>query len=176
MNPTVLGLDPGTATTGYGVIQKDETGSPELVECGAIRTPADETPPQRLDAIYQSVRTLCRTHTPDVLAVEELFFNQNVKTAMTVSQARGVILLAGRHYAEDTEDEAPSITEYNPSTVKKAITGHGSAEKQAVQSIVRQELNLSEAPKPDDAADALALALSHLFLSRFPSEEKAPHD
>lgn len=173
MSRRVLGLDPGTATTGYGVVSDGRP--PRMEECGAIRTPSDHGPPRRLDAIYRSVRQLCLTHEPEVLAVEQLFFNRNVKTAMSVAQARGCILLAGQHYREEREGTL-RIEEYNPSTVKRAITGHGGADKGAVQKIVREELNLSGTPDPPDAADALALALCHLFQDRFPSGDEAASD
>ncbi len=166
----VLGLDPGTATTGYGVVETGDS-APTMTECGAIRTPSEDSPARRLDAIYRSVRQLCRTHEPGVLAVEQLFFNRNVKSAMSVAQARGTILLAGQHY-RDERDGSVRIESYNPSTVKQALTGHGGADKQAVKTIVQQELNLSGTPEPSDAADALALALCHLFEDRFPSGDE----
>jgi len=154
------------------VIEAD-ADSLRLEECGAIRTPSAESAPRRLDAIYGSVLHLCRSHEPSALAVEELFFNRNVQSAMSVAQARGVILLAGEHYREE-QGGTPRIEEYNPSTVKKAITGHGGADKPAVQKIVREELSLSAVPEPSDAADALALALCHFYTDRFPAVDDEP--
>lgn len=139
------------------------------VTCGVIRTPADMSFPGRLDAIYRSARELMSQHTPNQVVVEELFFSKNVKTAFDVGQARGVLMLALRHFRDDTGSPDPGLTEYNPSQAKKILTGAGNADKRAMQKIVQQELDLNEAPEPDDAADALALALCHLIQRRFPS-------
>lgn len=154
----VLGIDPGTAITGYGVVE--ETGG-ELVlrTFGAIRTPADHPLPARLQAIYRELRELAHTWQPDAAAVEELFFSRNARTAMSVGQARGVALLA-------MADAGLSIAEYTPTAVKQAVTGYGTADKAQMQEMVRLLLGLTESPRPDDAADALAVAICHLHTAR----------
>lgn len=124
------------------------------------------SPSDRLDAIYSSVLTLVERFDPQVAVVEEIYFNKNVKTAISVSQARGVILLALNHSEPDTEDELV-VEEMNPSTVKKTLTGSGSADKQTMQQIVKQELGLGKIPEPDDAADGLAMAVSYSLKKRF---------
>lgn len=121
---------------------------------------------ERLNVIHASVMTLVERSSPAVAVVEEIYFSKNVKTAMSVGQARGVILLALNHAGEELEDSL-DVREMNPSTVKKTLTGSGTADKKAMQRIVKQELGLSSAPDRDDAADALALAVSHLIKERF---------
>jgi crossover junction endodeoxyribonuclease RuvC len=155
----VLGIDPGTATTGYGVVE-DREGELELLVCGVISTTPQETMPMRLRSIYRDLRTLIAQWAPDALAVEELFFSRNVTTALTVGQARGVVLLAG------AEADLP-IFEYKPAAVKQAIAGYGGADKQQVQQMVRLLLHLEQVPRPDDAADAVALAVCHHHSARF---------
>lgn len=154
----VLGIDPGTAITGYGVVE-EKAGELKAVAFGAIRTPAKQPLPARLQAIYQGVRNLAEEWKPSSAAVEELFFSSNVRTAMSVGQARGVTLLA-------LTDAGLSIAEYTPLTVKQAVTGYGSADKAQIQEMVRLLLGLAETPKPDDAADALAVAICHLHSAR----------
>ncbi len=159
----VLGIDPGLAITGYAVLEDgDEDGSGDgsvaVLEAGVIRTPADEPLPQRLRTIFEEVETLIGEYRPDALAVEEVFFNQNVTTAMSVSQARGVVLLAGSRIER--------IESYTPLEVKRQICGYGRAKKTQMQAMVRRLLKLKELPKPDDAADALAVALCHLLRER----------
>jgi crossover junction endodeoxyribonuclease RuvC len=154
----VLGIDPGTAITGYGVVE-EEAGELKVVAFGAIRTPAKQPLPTRLQTIYRGVRNLVEDWEPSSAAVEELFFSSNVRTAMSVGQARGVTLLA-------LIDAGLSIAEYTPLTVKQAVTGYGSADKAQIQEMVRLLLGLAEAPKPDDAADALAVAICHLHSAR----------
>ncbi len=155
----VLGIDPGTATTGYGLVREDKGGNLIAVEYGVVRTPAQDAMPQRLLQIYHQIQEIISLHRPDAGAVEKLFFQSNAKTAMSVGQARGVILLA----LAETEI---SIAEYNPLEIKQAVVGYGSADKQQVQHMIRALLDLDDIPKPDDAADALAIAICHLHSYR----------
>jgi crossover junction endodeoxyribonuclease RuvC len=150
----VLGIDPGTAITGYGVVE-EKGGELKALAFGAIRTSAKQPLPTRLHAVYRGVKELALEWKPSAAAVEELFFSSNVRTAMSVGQARGVALLA-------LADAGLSVAEYTPLTVKQAVTGYGGADKAQVQEMVRLLLGLAEAPKPDDAADALAVAICHL--------------
>lgn len=153
-----LGIDPGLATTGYGVV--DEAGGDlQAVTFGVIRTPSGEPLPQRLRRIYQRVRALATEWKAGVASVEELFFSRNVRTAMTVGQARGVALLA-------LADAGLDVFEYSPPSVKQAVTGYGNADKGQMQEMVRLLLSLPEPPHPDDAADALAVAICHLHASQ----------
>jgi crossover junction endodeoxyribonuclease RuvC len=154
----VLGIDPGTAITGYGVVE-EKAGELKAVAFGVIRTPAKQPLPTRLQAIYRGVRNLVKEWKPSSAAVEELFFSSNVRTAMSVGQARGVTLLA-------LTDAGLSIAEYTPLTVKQAVTGYGNADKAQIQEMVRLLLGLAEVPTPDDAADALAVAICHLHSAR----------
>lgn len=150
----VLGIDPGTATTGYGLVREDDAGM-ALLDCGIISTPASHPLPARLQTIYRELASLISRHRPDSAAVEELFFSRNVRTALSVGQARGVTLLA-------IADAGLPIHEYTPQQVKQAITGYGGADKRQVQAMVRLLLNLDLVPEPDDAADAVAVAICHL--------------
>lgn len=154
----VLGIDPGTATTGYGVVEETEEGVRALAY-GVVTTPADCPLPQRLQTIYGELRRLVREWQPDAAAVEEIYFNVNVRTAMSVGQARGVTLLA-------MADEGIPVAEYGPGEVKQALTGYGGARKQQIQEMVRMLLGLPVPPHPDDAADALAVAICHLHSAR----------
>jgi len=154
----VLGIDPGTATTGYGVVEEVEGDLRPLV-FGVIRTPADEPLPVRLQSIYQALKELAAEWAPTAAAVEELFFSRNVRTAMSVGQARGVTLLA-------LADIGLDVAEYTPLAIKQAVTGYGNADKAQVQEMVRLLLGLAKAPRPDDAADALAVAICHLHSAR----------
>jgi crossover junction endodeoxyribonuclease RuvC len=156
----VLGIDPGTATTGYGLVCDREDGSLESVECGVIQTAAGLPDHQRLSLLYNRLTQILLIHHPASCAVEKLFFQRNVSTAITVGQARGVILLA---IAEAKLD----VFEYTPNEVKQAVAGYGSADKKQVQEMVRVLLNLPEIPRPDDAADALAVAICHLNTRRY---------
>lgn len=153
-----IGIDPGTATTGYGVVQAGPD-SLELIEFGAILTPADRSASERLQIIYRDLQQVLERLQPDVGAVEKLFFHRNVTSAMSVGQARGVAMLA-------LADAGVSMGEYTPMQVKQAVVGYGSADKAQVQSMVRLLLGLDEVPRPDDAADALAVAICHLNSSR----------
>ena len=145
----ILGLDPGTATTGYGVIRVLGNRF-QMLEYGIISTPA-KTP---LEMIYDNLQELLQKWQPDQAAVEELFFNQNITTAITVGQARGVLLLCC------AQNNVP-LAEYTPLQVKQALVGYGRADKKQIQQMVKMFLNLADIPKPDDAADALAIAICH---------------
>lgn len=149
----ILGIDPGTAITGYGVIDVANHRY-QLVDYGCIRTAAHMYLPERLDRIYQGMLLLIQKFQPQAMAIEELFFNTNATTAISVGQARGVILLAAQ------QRDLP-IGEYTPLQVKQALVGYGRAEKQQVQYMVKTFLQMGETPKPDDAADALAIAICH---------------
>jgi crossover junction endodeoxyribonuclease RuvC len=155
----ILGIDPGTATTGYALVTEDGQGNARLIKHGAIRTPAGAPMPLRLQTIFATVTSLIGEFAPDTLAIEELFFGRNVTAALTVGQARGVILLAAAQAALD-------VYEYKPAEVKQALVGYGNATKQQVQAMLRMMLELTETPKPDDAADAVAVAICHLHSSR----------
>ena len=156
----VLGIDPGTATTGYGLVRDHPDGSLEMVAYGTVQTPAGTPAHQRLAQLYHELTQLILLHRPDSCAVEKLFFQRNVSTAIAVGQARGVVLLA---IAEANLD----VFEYTPNEVKQAVTGYGSAQKRQVQEMVRTLLVLPEIPRPDDAADALAIAMTHLNTRRY---------
>ena len=149
----ILGIDPGTGIIGFGCIQ---TGSkaPKLVDAGVIKTTIGDETASRLVELYDSLKELIDELKPDVAAVEKLFFAQNVTTAMAVSQARGVILLV-------LQQAGVQIVEYTPLQIKMAITGYGKAKKADIQEMVRIQLGLTERPKPDDCADAIAAALTH---------------
>jgi len=155
----VLGIDPGTAITGYGLVRTAEDGSLTAVDYGAFVTKAGTPMPRRLAQLYGSLNEILLLHRPDVSAVEKLFFSRNVKTGISVGQARGVVLL-GLAQAQ------LEIAEYSPNEVKQAVSGYGNADKKQVQEMVRVLLNLEEVPKPDDAADALAVAICHLHSMR----------
>ncbi|MFO7740858.1 MAG: crossover junction endodeoxyribonuclease RuvC [Anaerolineae bacterium] len=154
----VLGIDPGTATTGYGVLE-EMGGQLKALASGVIRTGADQPMPARLQEIHRAIRQLAEKYQPTEAAVEELFFSKNVRTAMSVGQARGVALLA-------LADAGLPVSEYTPLAIKQAVTGYGSADKTQMQEMVKILLDLSEPPRPDDAADALAVAICHLHSSR----------
>lgn len=154
----VLGIDPGTAITGYGLVREDDEGL-ALVACGVITTPADQPLPRRLQAIYHGLIAIINRHEPDQVAVEELFFSRNARTALSVGQARGVVLLAAA-------EAGLSLHEYKPLEVKQAIAGYGGADKRQVQEMVRMLLRLEQVPEPDDAADAVAVAVCHVHSAR----------
>ena len=149
----ILGLDPGIATVGFGIVDT-EKNKQRLVSCGVITTPAHTPLTQRLDQIYTDLEELIRTYRPDAMAVEELFFNTNITTGISVAQGRGVIILCAFRMGL-------KIYEYTPLQVKQAVVGYGRAEKKQVMDMVRRILDLPAPPKPDDAADAVALALCH---------------
>ena len=149
----VLGIDPGIATIGFGVIETDGRRH-QLVKCGVITTPAHTSLSSRLEQIYDDVLSVIDMFKPDVVAIEELFFNTNLTTGIAVAHGRGVILLACRK-------AGIRVYEYTPLQVKQAVVGYGRAEKKQVMDMVKRICNLSAPPKPDDAADAVALALCH---------------
>lgn len=149
----ILGIDPGYAIVGFGILEA-QRGQARLVRCGAINTPAGVPMPRRLVQIQEDLETLIHTFSPDVMAIEELFFNTNVTTAIGVAQARGVILMTAAKLGVE-------IFEYSPSQVKQAVVGYGKAEKHQVMEMTRRLLGLAAVPKPDDAADAVAIALCH---------------
>lgn len=146
-------MDPGTGILGFGVIDVNH-GKTQLVDAGVIRTPVKEDDAVRLQTIYEELSDIIATNKPEAMSVEKLFFARNVTTAMTVAQARGVVLLCGKQ-------AGLSIAEYTPMQIKMAITGYGKADKKQMQEMVRVILGLSEVPKPDDCADAIAAALMH---------------
>ncbi len=150
---TILGIDPGLATVGFGIIEKIGTKY-RAIEYGAIITKPHQLLEKRINEIFEEVSALIERHRPDCVAVEELFFNSNVTTAIDVAQARGAVLLAAYRGGVD-------IYEYTPLEIKSSVVGYGRAEKQQVQYMVRLMLGLNETPKPDDTADALAVALCH---------------
>ncbi|MGB9597634.1 MAG: crossover junction endodeoxyribonuclease RuvC [Candidatus Poribacteria bacterium] len=151
----VLGVDPGTAITGYGIVKDSPNGRLIKVCYGVIRTDANMPYPFRLKEIYDEISSLIKTYKPQAVVIEQLFFNKNVSTALTVGQARGIVILAAAVSGID-------LAEYTPIQVKEAVVGYGRAEKMQVQQMVKVLLGLEEIPKPDDAADALALAICHL--------------
>jgi crossover junction endodeoxyribonuclease RuvC len=155
----VVGVDPGTATTGYALVNEDAQGEAQLVCFGVFETRAGEPMPLRLRSIYGELSALIRETRPEAMAVEELFFSRNVTTALSVGQARGVVLLAA------AEAGLP-VHEYKPAEVKQALVGYGSASKAQIQEMVRMMLGLAEVPRPDDAADAIAVAICHLHSRR----------
>lgn len=149
----ILGIDPGTAITGFGIIDK-EGNKLKVKDFGVIRTKAHEALDVRLKIIYTNLTELIKIHSPDFFSVEELFFNNNAKTALSVGHARGVVVLAAALHDKP-------VFEYTPLQVKQAVVGYGRADKNQVQQMVKTLLNLEKIPKPDDAADALAIAICH---------------
>lgn len=150
----ILGFDPGLATLGYGVIQTDKKGRAEMLDYGIISTPKDVKFPDRLIMLERGIEQVIDTFKPDEIAIEELFFAKNVKTGINVAHARGVLLLTAKK-------KCAKIFEYTPLQIKQALTGYGRAEKNQIQQMVKTFLRLKTIPKPDDAADALAVALTH---------------
>ncbi len=155
----VLGIDPGIAIVGYGIIEY-KGNKFRTLDYGVIRTRSDQPYPQRLKEIYKAMDSIIKNYQIDAIAIEELFFNKNVKTAIEVAHARGVLVLCSEF------NECPTY-EYTPLQVKQGITGYGRADKKQVQEMVKLILGLEKIPKPDDAADALAVAISHCHTSRF---------
>ena len=155
----VLGIDPGTATTGYGLVREAADGSLVSVDHGVILTPAGIEMPERLNLLFEELNKILLLHNPTSAAVEKLFFQRNVTTALSVGQARGVVLLC-------LARQNLPVAEYTPLEVKQAVAGYGGADKNQVQQMVKALLGLKEVPKPDDAADALAVAICHLHSSR----------
>ncbi len=155
----VLGVDPGTAITGYGLVREQEDGGLSIVDYGVILTPPQSPMPERLLLLNRKLREIILLHRPVSGAVEKLFFQRNVRTALAVGQARGVILLS-------MAETSLNVFEYTPLQVKQAVVGYGGAGKQQVQEMVRAILGLSEIPQPDDAADSLAIAICHIHSNR----------
>lgn len=148
----ILGIDPGTGILGFGVIDVDQKGKVSLVDAGVIRTPAKQPDSERLSTIYDELHEIITSCKPQIMSVEKLFFARNVTTAMSVSQARGVVLLCGKQHELE-------LYEFTPMQIKQAVTGYGKADKKQIQEMVRVLLGLKEVPQPDDAADALAAAI-----------------
>lgn len=155
----IVGIDPGIATTGYGLVRDTASGI-EVVDFGVVITPAGEAPESRLFQLFTELNKILLLHQPQSGAVEKLFFQRNVTTAMSVGQARGVAMLA---LAQNTIP----VSEYTPLAVKQAVTGYGKADKSQVQQMVKVLLGLRDIPRPDDAADALAVAICHLHSMKF---------
>ena len=154
----IIGIDPGTGILGFGVIDVTSKGF-SLVTAGVITTPAHTPLDERLEEIFDGLTDIIVETNPEVMSIEKLFFARNVTTAMSVSHARGVAMLTGR------KAKLP-IAEYTPMQIKQTLTGYGKADKKQMQEMVRMQLNLREIPKPDDAADALAAAITHSLMSR----------
>jgi crossover junction endodeoxyribonuclease RuvC len=154
----IIGIDPGTGILGFGVIDTNR-GASKLVTAGVVTTPAHTPIDVRLEDIYDSLTEIIAETQPDIMSIEKLFFGQNVTTAMSVAQARGVAMLAGR------KARLP-IEEYTPMQIKQTLTGYGKADKKQVQEMVRMHLGLKDVPKPDDCADALAAAITYSMMTR----------
>lgn len=151
----VIGIDPGIATTGYGLVSTREDGSLDLIEYGVVQTTPQDNTSQRLLQLYQRLNEIVLLHQPQSGAVEKLFFQRNVRTAFSVGQARGVVMLV-------LAELGLSVYEYTPLEIKQAVVGYGAADKRQVQQMVKVLLDLQEIPQPDDAADALAIAICHI--------------
>lgn len=154
----ILGIDPGLAIVGYGVINTLK-GNSSVIDYGVINTPKEDSVPTRLEKIYEGMLGLIEKYNPDCIAIEELFFNTNTTTGINVAQARGVVLLA-------CKQKGLKMFEYTPLQIKQALTGYGKAEKKQIQFMVARLLDLKAVPKPDDAADGLAVALTHAQTAR----------
>ena len=150
----VLGVDPGTTATGYGVVARPDSGPHRLLECGVIRLPARDPLERRLAAIHAALTDLIARHRPDVMAVEDVFVAKNPRAALVLGAARGVILLAAAQ-------AGVAVASYPPAVIKKAVVGTGAASKEQVQRMIAQLLRLKTAPSPSDAADGVAVALTH---------------
>jgi len=151
----VIGIDPGTALTGYGIVEELPDQSLQVIDYGVIRTNSTDKPEIRLRKIFSQLNEILSLYKPETAAVEKLFFQRNTRTAMSVGQARGVAILS-------LAEAGLSISEYDPVEIKQAVVGYGQASKNQVQQMVKMLLNLQEIPKPDDAADALAVAICHI--------------
>lgn len=154
----ILGIDPGTAITGYGLVRSDDEAL-SLVDYGVITTPSDRAMPERLQMIFRELTSLISKHRPSEVALEELFFAKNVRTALSVGQARGVAILAAA-------EAGLKVHEYTPLEVKQAVVGYGRATKNQIQQMAKMLLGLDFVPQPDDAADAIALAICHIHSAR----------
>ncbi len=156
----ILGIDPGIATLGYGVMDKDRNGNCRAIDYGVVLTPKEETLPVRLAILEEGVNRVIDRFSPEEIAMEELFFSKNITTGIAVAHARGVTMLA-------CVKKCGRLYEYTPMQIKQALTGYGRADKKQIQQVVTSLLRLKSIPRPDDAADALAIALCHAFTSRF---------
>jgi crossover junction endodeoxyribonuclease RuvC len=154
----IIGIDPGTGILGFGVIDASKSGF-KLVDAGVIKTPPHTPLDERLEEIFDSLTTIIADTKPEAMSIEKLFFAQNVTTAISVSHARGVVMLCGKK-------AKLTLAEYTPLQIKQTLTGYGRADKKQMQEMVRMHLGLVEVPKPDDAADALATAITHYLMSR----------
>lgn len=157
----ILGVDPGTAATGYGVVSRSRLGAVALVECGVVRTTPKEPLANRIREIYDSIAGLIERHRPFAMSVEDVFHGKNAQSALKLGHARGAILLAAAHHDL-------IIAEYAPRQIKKAVVGHGNASKEQVGYMVQQQLRLRDVPSPADAADGVAAALCHCLIGSFP--------
>ena len=156
----IIGIDPGTGILGFGVVDFSRGGNKfKMVTAGVIMTPAHTPTDERLEEIFNSLTEIINETKPDVMSIEKLFFARNVTTAISVAEARGVAMLTGRR-------AGISIAEYTPLQIKQTLTGYGKADKKQIQEMVRLNLGLTETPKPDDCADALAAAITHAAMSR----------
>ena len=155
----ILGIDPGTGICGFGVIEIKNHSAPRMLDNGVIATPPHTPLPERLLDIYDSLHEIIKLNQPDVISIEKLFFTKNITTGISVAEARGVVLLVAR------QENLP-IYEYTPNEIKKAMTGYGGADKKQMQEMVRLHLKLEKVPQPDDAADALAAAITHSLMKR----------
>lgn len=170
----ILGIDPGTGICGFGVIEVGSSKSgkpaqsqtPKVLDNGVITTPARTPLPDRLEDIYNSMHEIIKLNQPDVVSIEKLFFTKNITTGISVAEARGICLLVAK------QNNLP-IYEYTPNEIKKTMTGYGNADKKQMQEMVKIRLGLNQVPKPDDAADALAAALTHLYVSNTLAKAKA---
>ena len=158
----VLGIDPGTAVTGYGLVRVDRPGLPVLVECGVVRTKPRDPLPARLAEIHDGVRELIARHRPDVMSLEDVFFAKNVRTTVVLGHARGVIMLAA-------QQAGIAVHEFSPAVIKKAVVGTGAASKEQVQFMLTRLLRLKSVPSPSDAADGVATALTYIMSAQLPT-------
>lgn len=164
----ILGIDPGTGICGFGVIEITKLNKPVARDFGVIATPPRTPLPDRLEDIYNSMHEIIKENQPDLISIEKLFFSKNITTGISVAEARGICLLVAK------QKNLP-IYEYTPNEIKKTLTGYGSAGKKQMQEMVKIQLGLPTVPKPDDAADALAAAITHLFSSRADLLSPSPH-
>ncbi|HEX6574836.1 MAG TPA: crossover junction endodeoxyribonuclease RuvC [Gemmatimonadaceae bacterium] len=164
----VLGIDPGTAVTGYGVVKGERSTPPRLIECGVIRTRPRDPLASRLQEIHAGILELIARHRPDALSIEDVFYAKNVRTTVVLGHARGVILLAAANARLE-------IAEYPPAEIKKAVVGTGAATKEQVQFMVARILRLKSAPEPADAADGVAAALAHIMNPHILADDLAHH-
>ena len=155
----ILGIDPGIATMGYGVVEKNERGQLRVLDYGVVTTPKQERLPTRLALLEDGLAQILRKYEPDEIALEELFFTKNITNGIAVAHARGVIVLT-------CVKSCPYLYEYTPMQIKQALTGYGRADKQQIQKVVTSVLKLDEIPRPDDAADGLAIAVCHASVSK----------